>query len=307
MTLSRRALAALVLLTLVWGLNWPLMKFALREITPVYFRALTMTAGVLLLMVVARARSVPLAVPRRAWKPLAVLALPNVLGWHLFSILGVQALASGRAATLGFTMPIWTLLLGVAWFGDRMTRRAVLSAVCAAAAVALLVTDEFAALAGRPMGIVWMQIAAVCWALGTLMMRRTQLAMSTEAITIWMMALASVAFWVVAAVTEPWPHFRFSTPMWGALVWGAAINYGVAQIIWFGMARTLPPQASTFALMAVPLVGTLSAGMIVDEWPRATDLMAAAFVMVAIGSALWPQRVAKLPPTMPSSQHDAPK
>ncbi len=290
--LSRRALAALVLLTMVWGLNWPLMKFALREMSPLYFRAATMSVGVLLLMAVARLRGVSLAVPSGAWKPLTLLALPNVLGWHLFSILGVQALASGRAAILGFTMPIWTILIGVFFFGEKLTRRGILSAACAAIAVALLVAHELSALTGRPVGIVWMQVAAVCWALGTFLMRRTTLKLSTEVITIWMMALSSVAFWLLALMLEPPPLQTFSGPMWWSLLWGAAINYGVAQIIWFGMARNLPPQASSFALMAVPLVGTATAGWIVDEWPRPTDWVAAAFVMVAILSALWPRAAA---------------
>ena len=37
------ALIGLAALTLMWGLNWPLMKFSLRELTPLYFRAVTMT------------------------------------------------------------------------------------------------------------------------------------------------------------------------------------------------------------------------------------------------------------------------
>jgi drug/metabolite transporter (DMT)-like permease len=78
--------------------------------------------------------------------------------------------------------------------------------------------------------------------------------------------------------------------MWWSLAWGAAINYGVAQVIWFGMARTLPPAASTFAIMAVPLVGVGSAGFIVGEVPRVTDFVAAGFIMAAIASALLPPR-----------------
>ncbi len=40
--------------------------------------------------------------------------------------------------------------------------------------------------------------------------------------------------------------------------------------------------------MAVPLVGAMSAGFIVNEPLRTTDLIAAGFVMAAIASALWP-------------------
>ena len=43
--ISRRQVWALVALTLMWGVNWPMMKLSLRELTPMYFRALTMTGG----------------------------------------------------------------------------------------------------------------------------------------------------------------------------------------------------------------------------------------------------------------------
>ena len=284
--LSRPALIGLVALTLMWGTNWPIMKFSLREMTPLYFRALTMTGGALLLMVWYLARGVDMRFPRSAWLPLAVLALPNIYGWHLFSILGVNELASGRAAILGFTMPIWAVLLSVALFGEKLSARVLFSVVCAAVAVGLLVAHEFTALAGRPFGIAWMQLAAFCWALGTIMMRRTKLTLPTEAITVWMMLSSSVGFWAVAFALEPPPSWRFSAPMWWSLLWGIAINYGFSQVIWFGMARNLPPLASSFAVMAVPLVSIVSAPLIVGEVPRTEDLVAAAFIMAAIAAAL---------------------
>ena len=174
--------------------------------------------------------------------------------------------------------------------GQPLTRRALVGMACAGAAVALLVADEIIALAGRPVGVLWMQIAAVCWALGTILMRRSTLKLPTETITVWMMAVSALGFWAVAAVLEPAPSWQFSAPMWGALLWGAAVNYGVAQVLWFGLARALPPQASTFALMAVPLVGTAAAAVMVREVPGWMDWAAAGFIMLAIASALLPAR-----------------
>jgi len=287
---SRAQLVGLVALTLVWGLNWPLMKFSLRELSPLYFRAITMTGGALLLMAWYRLRGVPMRLPRAALAPVLVLALPNIFGWHLFSILGVQELASGRAATLGFTMPIWTVLLAALFFGQPLSHRALVGMAGAGAAVALLVAHEVTALTGRPLGVLLMQLPAVSCTLGTILMRRSTLKLPTEAITVRMMLSSSIAFWLVAATVEPAPTWQFSPPMWAALLWGAAVNYGVAQVIWFGLARALPPQASTFAIMAVPLVGTLSAAFIVGEVPGPLDFMAAGFIMLAIASALLPAR-----------------
>jgi len=287
------ALVGLVGLTLAWGLNWPIMKFSLRELSPLYFRATTMTGGALLLAAWFTARGHDMRLPRGAWLPLAALAAPNVLGWHLFSILGVKELASGRAAILGFTMPIWTAVLAVLLFGEPLTRRVAIGVGCAGLAIALLVAQEAIALTGRPLGIVWMQLAALSWAFGTILMRRTRLALSTQVITVWMMLFSSAAFWLVAPLVEPWPGWRFSTPMWAALAWGVAINYGIAQVIWFNLARTLPPTASAFSIMAVPVVGTVSAIAIVGEVPRWQDWAAALFVILAIASALLGRPAAK--------------
>ena len=65
-----------------------------------------------------------------------------------------------------------------------------------------------------------------------------------------------------------------------------ASSTGIAQVVWFGLARTLPPTASAFSIMAVPLVGTASAIAIVGEVPGWQDWAAALFVVLAIASAL---------------------
>ncbi len=286
--LTRRQLWALVALTLMWGINWPMMKLSLRELSPLYFRALTMTGGALWLYFFFRSRGVRMWPHADEWRSVLVLGLPNMLGWHTLSIMGVRELASGRAAVLGFTMPIWTVLLGVAFFGQALTRRVALASAAVLVAIALLLADELVSLSGRPVGIAWMEGAALCWALGTLMMRRAQLTLPVEALTVWMMALSAVALWVMALALEPWPVFHFSGPMWLSLAYGVLINYGFAQIIWFGLARHLPPATSAMSIMAIPLIGTLSATVIVGEYPGWQDLLAVGFVMVAIAAVLLP-------------------
>lgn len=290
------ALIGLAALTLMWGLNWPLMKFSLRELTPLYFRAVTMTGGALLLFAFYSARGQDMRLPRSAWPAMASLTVTNIFGWHFFSILGVHALASGRAAILGFTMPVWTVLLSIVFFSERLTPRIAWAALCVMAAILLLLGDELLTLAGNPLGILWMQLAAVSWALGTILMRRSRLTLPTPVITVWMMLLSSAAFWLVAGVSEPFPTWSFSAPMWGALIWSFAINYGVSQIIWFGLARELPATASAFSIMAVPLVGILSATWIVGEIPGWQDWIAAVFVVGAIATTLLARKPTSLKP-----------
>ena len=288
--ISRKQLLALVALTLMWGCNWPMMKFSLREMTPLYFRALTMSCGALSLFAFYRWRGLRMLPLREEWSDVVKLGLPNILGWHTAAILGVKELASGRAAILGFTMPIWTVLIGTLLLGEKMTWRIAIAVLAVALAIGLLVSHELGTLSGRPVGVAWMELAAVLWAVGTILMRRARLTLPVETLTVWMLILSSLCLWGLAFALEPWPQWQFSGAMWASLVYGALINYGFSQIIWFGMARNLPPTTSAMSIMAVPLVGTLAATVILGEWPHWEDYVAMVCVVAAIAAVLLPQR-----------------
>lgn len=288
---------ALVGLTLMWGINWPMMKLSLSAISPLYFRALTMSCGTLALWIYFRRKGSPMWPSAPQWRQIGLLAIPNFFIWHTFAILGVKELASGRAAILGFTMPVWTVVLGIALFGERLTHRVAMAVACSLTAISLLVWEELSNIAGRPMGIVWMELAAIGWALGTLLIRRSRISLPAESITVGMMMLGSVFLWCMAFVFESWPWSTwpaYTSTVWFSLFYGAFINYGIAQVIWFGMARHLPPATSAMSVMAIPLIGTLSATFIVGERPHWQDYTAIVFVMVAIGSVLMPPRKASV-------------
>src|SRR5690606_4268147 len=181
--ISRRQLWGLLALTLMWGVDWPMMKLSLQQLSPLYFRASTMLLGALCLFAYMATRGERMRPTGKELLTIAALGVPNILGWHTLSIFGVQHLASGRAAILGFTMPIFTVLIGAAFFGERITPRVRVAVVSAAIAVGLLLWHELQRMTGRPAGVAWMLAAAVSWAVGTLMFRRAHLTLSALVVT----------------------------------------------------------------------------------------------------------------------------
>ena len=91
--LNARQLVLLALLTLAWGLNWPVMKAGVADFPPLAFRAISMWLGLPVLWAVTRWRGVSLAMPREHWRELAALTVTNMLVWHVLAILAVQALS----------------------------------------------------------------------------------------------------------------------------------------------------------------------------------------------------------------------
>ena len=290
--ISRQQLIGLVGITLMWGINWPMMKIALREVSPMYFRGVTMGLGALWLLFYFRFQGLRLwPQTRREWRDIVLLGIPNMFLWHALSILGVMSLPSGRASILGFTMPVWTVVIGVMFMGAQFTPRIVAAVIATLAAIGLLISHEFTALQGQPMGILWMELGALSWAIGTLWMRRISFTMPVQSLTVWMMLISSPLILLVAAGTETWPTWELSPLAWGSLAYAVLINYGFAQIIWFGMARDLPPATSAMSIMAVPVVGTLSASLLIGELPHWQDYAAMVCVVLAIAAVLLPKRV----------------
>src|SRR6476661_5620863 len=121
-----RAALPILVLTLVWGCNWPVMKIGVSELAPLTFRELTLPFAALGMLLVARLTGDSIRVPRKLWPRLGVLALFNIAGWNGFVLFGIQQLPAGRSAILGYTMPIWATLIAAIVLHEPISRRKLL-------------------------------------------------------------------------------------------------------------------------------------------------------------------------------------
>jgi len=288
--LSRKQWIGLVLLTLVWGVNWPVMKLGVTHYPPLTFRMLSMWLGLPVLALGMVLLRLPFRVPRAHWRELFWLALTNMFVWHALIIVAVKALSSGRAAILGYSMPIFSAVLGALVFGSRLAPRARAGVAAAALGVVLLLWNEFTHLAGSPVGVLLALIAALTWALGTNLLRRTTLPVPTLTICFWMTAMTSVLLTVLSLLFERSQWAAPSAAAWGAIGFNAVLIFGFAHAVWYTMARDLPPVASTLSVMLIPVLGVFSGALWLDEVLHWQDWAAVLLMVLAIGSVLWPTR-----------------
>ena len=113
-----RQLILLALLTLIWGLNWPVMKLGVQNFPPLSFRVASLGMGLALIFAAARFMHAPLAIARRYWAQVAWLTLFNTLTWYGLTVIAIPMLSSGRAAILGYTMPVFSAVLGSLFWVD---------------------------------------------------------------------------------------------------------------------------------------------------------------------------------------------
>jgi len=291
--LSRQQLIGLVLLTLVWGINWPIMKLSVSDYPPLTFRMLSLWLGLPVLGLGLWLLKVPFRVPRAHWRELFWLALTNMFIWHALIIVAVQSLSSGRAAILGYSMPIFSALLGAFIFGNQLAARAWVGVAAAALGVLLLLWHELTHLAGRPLGVVYALIAALAWALGTHLLRRTTLTVPTLTISFWMTAMTAVVMTLLSVLFEQ-PQWKApSAVTWGGIAFNAVLIFGFAHAMWFFLARSLPPVASTLSVMMIPVLGVFSGAWWLGEVLNWQDWAAVVLMVLAIGSVLLPARAGR--------------
>ena len=280
----------ILVVTCSWGLNYPIMKFVVTHYPPSSFRAITFILGTLVIGLYAWNRGESLVVPRgERWRTLQ-LSIPNMVLWHLGLVYGISLLNSGRAAIIGYTMPVWTLMASVLLYRNPLTWRAALGVLCSLIATLLLAREEMSHFAGQPLGLAFTFGAAISWGIGNAMMKHSRLSISSISLTFWMLLTGAVCFSVMALLFERndlhWPQ----ATQWLAIVYGGVMTFAVSYVAWFRVARKLTPVTSGLSIMLVPVVGVFGGHFFLGELLGASDVLALLFILTAMAIVLIPAR-----------------
>lgn len=282
--LPRQGLILLAALSLFWGLNWPIMKTVLSEVPPLYFRAGCLIIGGLGMLAVARIGGQIIAVPKGHWQRMLLLTLFNIVGWNIPAMYGVMLLPSGRAALLGYTMPLWSAILSVWILGEKITMRRVLGLFLGLAGIVALMGGSLEGMLKAPAGVALMILAAWSWALGVVLFKRLPIAISTTALTGWTMLLGGIP---LLALAIPLETSRLIVPsFWPAfgLVYNVFIAVMFCYWAWNRIVLMVPVAVSSLSSLAAPLIGVLGGTLLLGEALGWQEGLAALLILSAVGT-----------------------
>ena len=265
-TLPPRAAVLLVLLTLVWGTNWPLFALAVREISVWTFRAVGVTLAGLTLLGVARARGQSLVVAREHWPTLVLATMFYLAYWNIASTYAAILIPSGQAAILGFTMPLWSALISWRVLGERFSGRLLLGLLFGTAAVLLLLLPGLQAYAAAPLGFALGISAGLGWAIGSLILKRRAPPVPVMVLTGWQLLITAVP---IPAGALWFGEGRWFMPSWQTLVivgYIALVPMAIGNAAWFAIVGMLPVNVAGLSSIMVPMVAMV-AGAIVHAEP----------------------------------------
>lgn len=286
----------LAALSVFWGLNWPAMKLALTEIPVWPLRTLCLIAGGGALLAISAAGGRSLRIATGEFRPLIICTVFNVVGWQLFSGYGVSLMEAGRASIIAFTMPVWAALLGGFLLSERTPPRRWAAMALGMAGLAVLMGPDLFQVGKSPLGALMMLGAAVSWAIGTVLLKRTAWSLPTAALTGWQLMLGAVPITIGALIIGEVPDpFSLSPSALGATLYIIVMPMIFCHWAWFKVVALFPTAVAAIGTLAIPVVGVLSSGMILGEPIGLREIMAlalvgAALVMVLLLPALRPNK-----------------
>jgi drug/metabolite transporter (DMT)-like permease len=269
----------------LWGLAPVATRAAVGHLAPLPLLVLRLTAASLVLL--------PWALPvfrrlrlRPAGRLLAAGAL-GLVGYNLPVTVGLQWLPAATAGLLLATEPVWVMLLGLAFLGERSGSRAWLGSAVALGGVAVLAgpgalsgAAGYRALAGAGL------VLAGTLAFGgyTIVLRPLSRAHGPVAATAASTVVGTVPYLALAGTVSAPALARLSLPVWGQLAFLAFGSTVAGLLLWNSAILSGGTARVSLLLYLEPAVSVLGAVIFLGE--RVTPAAIAGGLLVLAGVAV---------------------
>ena len=289
--LNRTDILLVALVTVSWGLTYPVTKFGIRDYPPLTFRSLSLIIGIVFLAAYMIFRGQGIGLIRREIYPVFRSGFFNIALWQIGMVYGVLYLNSGRAAILGYTMPVWAFLASIIFYRAKPTWRGSIGVLLALSAIVLLAMNDWQSFLSSPVGFLAIIGGAISWGIGTAMVRNTPLKASNETLTLWSLICGFLVMTTLAILFEA---DRWRMPNLGetlAIFYGGFFSFTLCYVIWFQLTRRLPPVVSSLSIMMVPVIGVMTSVVTLDEQLTVFDMLALLLILTAMAVVLLPARL----------------
>jgi drug/metabolite transporter (DMT)-like permease len=276
----------LILIAIIWALNFSVVKVSLQEIDSLSFNALRYILAAGLLAYTARARGYSLKVDREDFWPLVGIALVGNVLYQLFFIIGVDYTYSANAAVILGTIPVWVALLSHLFTDEKLTRYKSIGIGLAFTGIVLNVTGSKAgiSIASKTfLGDVIILCAAISWGVYTILAKRFLKKYPSTQFT-GVMSIVGMVFLLIIGLPNllhvNWTGI--SLKGWGGIFYSGLLSIGLAYLIWNNSVSKIGAVRTAAYQNLVPVLGLVFGVVLLQEPLTLQQYSGSALVIVGI-------------------------
>jgi drug/metabolite transporter (DMT)-like permease len=277
--------AWLLVMVLIWGSNFTVIKAALREFPELGFNALRMAAASALFAIILAHRRQLWAgrgFTRQDWTRILLLAVVGHFLYQLLFLGGVARTTVSNSSLIFGCTPVTVALLS-AWLGHERV------SLVRWAGAALSLTGVYLVVAGGSQrgasltGDMLVAVAMVSWALYTVGSRSLLARHSPLVVTGYTMAIGSLLyapFGVPSLARLDWASI--SVAGWLGLLYSAVFALVVAYLIWYTAVQRVGNSRTSIYSNVVPLVAMSVAALVLAEPITLRQIFGAAAILSGV-------------------------
>jgi drug/metabolite transporter (DMT)-like permease len=282
---------ALGALYVVWGSTYLAIRVAVGTIPPFTQSSIRfLIAGTLLFAVTSRGGTGVPTPGRREWRDAAIIGGFLLVGGNGLVAFGEKTVASGIAALLIATLPVWVAILGRVFFDLHLSRSTVVGIGLGFAGVGVLVWPTGGSAPVDLAGALILLGSPILWAIGSLYSARAHLPARPLVGVAMQMLCGGAMLAVVALVTGEIDGFRPAsvTPeSIAALAYLVAVGSLIGFTAYAWLLRVAPlPLVATYAYVN-PIVAVALGSLILGEPVTTRTLVAGVIIIVAVATIVW--------------------
>jgi len=268
----------LVLMTLVWGVNYIVIKAAFEVFTPLSFNAVRFSLAAVAIAAFARVSGAR----RPAGKQLVRLCALGVLGNTFYQLCYIEGMArtrAGNAALIMAAVPVLTAAASHAMGQERLRWKDVAGLGLSTAGIAVLVVGSGTevGLRGSAWGDILMLLAVIFWTAYTILAKPLVDTLGATVTTAWTMGLGAIpllAICVPSALAQRWS--AVTPAAWLGTVFSSLGALVLAYLIWYRGVARLGATRTAFYSNFTPVVTLAAAWPLLGEVPTAWQIVGAA-------------------------------
>jgi Predicted membrane protein len=292
---KQRTFLLILFLVLVWGINWPLSKYALHYMPPVLFSGVRTLLGGLLLLVAALPRYRRLQF-RQTWFIYAISAVVNVVLYYGLQTIGIQYLPAGLFSAIVFLQPVLVGLFSWLWLGELMNGLKVTGLILGFAGVGVISSGASGASGHISVAGILLAIgSALSWALGTIFVKKT----SARVDSIWLVTLqlmmGGIFMTGLGSLTESWSEVNWSTGFIASLLFISIFVIALGWLVFYKLMDSGEASRVASFTFLIPLVAILIGTMFLHEPFTYTLLIGLVLVLGSIYLVNRPRRLNAVP------------
>ena len=279
---------ALLTLYIVWGSTYLAIRFAVETIPPFLMAGTRFLVSGAILLIWRRAAGDAMPTPRQ-WRSTAIVGILLLLGGNGLVSFAEKRIASGVAALIVGTVPLWLVLIeAIRPGGVRPSPLAILGLLIGFGGIYLLVGPEdfnSASLQFDAFGIGTVVLAAFLWSLGSIYSRGADLPTSSLMATGAEMLTGGLVILAFSASIGEWKDFNFSvvtTSSWIGLVYLITFGSMVGFVSYIWLLQNAPVSLVATYAYVNPLVAVFLGAWLANETLNARILVAGLVIISSV-------------------------